>query len=119
MVVSVMRVTKLVAVGLLALSLSGCAAMLMDQSTSRGSTPAPAEKRSADQVSADQLLASAIRARLSKDPATRPLAVNVSVYQGAVTLRGGVKNAQERSTIERVTRSVGGVKSLRNEIQVR
>jgi len=118
--------------------LVGCAAALLGRASSSGSASrAPAQAsgtaqrsgssnngsaantRSGAQIDQDRQIAATVRSKLLGDPATKSLAVNVDAYQGVVSLRGDVSKAEQRSAVERVARSVGGVRGVRNELKVR
>ena len=131
-----------IALVMVTLSLSGCAAALMGRAASSGTTSgssAPtssgggasqrstgsssagtaAGARSAAQVEQDRQVAAAVRGRLLADVSTKSLAVSVDAYQSVVSLHGEVARAEQRSAAERVARSVAGVRSVRNELRVR
>jgi hyperosmotically inducible protein len=74
--------------------------------------------RSAGQIEQDRQIATSVRSKLSADSSTKSLSVGVDAYQGVVSLHGAVSNAGERSAAERVTRSVAGVRDVRNELRV-
>jgi osmotically-inducible protein OsmY len=127
------------------LVLSGCAAALMGRAASSGSssgttqsssggsqraggpastTPSNTQRagnatRSAAQIDQDRQVAASVRSKLSADAGTKALAVGVDAYQGVVSLHGEVANAGQRSAVERVARSVAGVRDVRNELRVR
>jgi hyperosmotically inducible protein len=83
--------------------------------TSSGSS----STRSAAQIEQDRQVAASVRSKLSADAGTKTLAVGVDAYQGVVSLHGEVSNAGQRSAVERVARSVAGVRDVRNELRVR
>ena len=86
-----------------------------------GSAPSSngSSSRSAAQIEQDRQVAASVRSRLSADAGTKSLAVGVDAYQGVVSLHGEVANAGQRSAVERVTRSVAGVRDVRNELRER
>ena len=131
-----------IALVMVTLSLSGCAAALMGRAASSGTTSgstAPTSSgggatqrstgsgsagsatgaRSAAQVEQDRQVAAAVRGRLLADVSTKSLAVSVDAYQSVVSLHGEVAKAEQRSAAERVARGVAGVRSVRNELRVR
>jgi osmotically-inducible protein OsmY len=70
---------------------------------------------------ADIKLAAAVRRALMKDKTLSTSAHNVKLVasQGTVTLRGPVKNEDEKSRVESVVKSVAGVNSVDNELDVK
>jgi len=70
---------------------------------------------------ADIRLAAAVRRAIVKDKSLSMSAHNVKLVasQGAVTLRGPVKNADEKSKVEADAKSVGGVSSVDNELDIK
>lgn len=59
-----------------------------------------------------------VRLRLAGDPAVNGGALQVEVKDGAVTLRGNVKNEKAREKAEKHAKKVKGVKSVTNELKV-
>ncbi|MBL8292312.1 MAG: BON domain-containing protein [Bryobacterales bacterium] len=59
-----------------------------------------------------------VRMRLAEDPAVNGGALQVEVKNGAVTLRGNVKNEKAREKAEKLAKKVKGVKSVTNELKV-
>ena len=59
-----------------------------------------------------------VRMRLAGDPAVNGGAHQVEVKDGAVTLRGNVKNEKAREKAEKLAKKVKGVKSVANELKV-
>lgn len=66
----------------------------------------------------DLTLQAKIRAGLRADPATRSTSVVVGTKDGSARLEGLVANREEWKAVERVVKSVAGIKSLKNELRV-
>jgi len=67
---------------------------------------------------ANAALADKVRAALEADPALRPLAVDVVVSAGAVTLYGTADTPANRDKAAKVASGVDGVKSIQNQIVI-
>ncbi|HYV25133.1 MAG TPA: BON domain-containing protein, partial [Pyrinomonadaceae bacterium] len=79
---------------------------------------APASGGSASTGSDDSTVQAAVDKKLSDDPALSALGVTVTVMNGKATLIGAVHNNAEKNQVERVVRSVKGVKAIDNQITV-
>ncbi len=66
----------------------------------------------------DAAIRDAVAAALARDPATDAYELDVSVHRGSVTLSGEVESWAERNLSETVAKSVHGVTSVRNAIDV-
>ncbi|WP_109126545.1 BON domain-containing protein [Dyella sp. C11] len=81
------------------------------------------ESAPASQVhnSADAQLQASVRKAIANDPSLSDDGhhVNVIVAEGAVVLRGKVKNDAEKTRIDSLVRQVSGVKELTNELDVK
>ncbi len=68
----------------------------------------------------DQSLSDRIQQTLKNNTASAPLAqnINVSVQNGVVTLTGSIPGDQQRQTVDDLVRSVSGVKSVYDRMQV-
>ncbi|MCH7344605.1 BON domain-containing protein [Pelomonas sp. CA6] len=67
----------------------------------------------------DATLATLLKTKIAADPTVSAMAINVEISQGVVQLNGVAKNAEERTRVEQLARSVSGVKDVRNNIEVR
>src|SRR5690242_11292656 len=79
--------------------------------------PVPATQSLSD---ADNSLVYRINKALTKDAYTRTFAPNVHVYSqnGAVTLTGAVPTDSDRQAVDNIVRSLAGVSSVHDEMQV-
>jgi osmotically-inducible protein OsmY len=66
----------------------------------------------------DDKIVDEVRLKLTHDTTVRGGALDVSVKDGVVTLRGKVKQAKQKSKAESLAHKVKGVKSVVNEITV-
>jgi len=69
-------------------------------------------------IDEDATLAARVTSALGADPALRLLAIDAKSSGGVVTLYGTADTRAHRERVERVTSSVPGVKSVRNELVV-
>ncbi len=67
----------------------------------------------------DASIAARVKAALSADPELRPLLVSVATYRGAVQLSGSVNSQSQADRAVAIARSVKGVQSVGNELQLR
>lgn len=74
---------------------------------------------SVGQVVDDTTITTKVKAALADDAATNAFQINVETKNGVVQLSGFVDNSAGKAAATRVARSVGGVRSVRNEIDVK
>ena len=67
----------------------------------------------------DATITTQIKSRMLENPAVSGTSISVETLNGTVMLSGFAKNANEKTTAERIARDVNGVKSVKNEIAVR
>lgn len=67
----------------------------------------------------DSVITSKVKAKLLEDKEVSGLAVNVETFKGVVQLSGFVKSEAERQKAVQLARSVGGVKDIKNDIQLK
>ena len=79
-----------------------------------GGTTAPPTQS----VNMDSTIQSAVDKKISDDPEISTLGITASVIDGKATLIGTVKTAALKTQIERLVKSVKGVKSVDNQISV-
>ena len=78
-----------------------------------GGTTVPAES-----VNMDSTIQSAVDKKISDDPEISTLGITASVIDGKATLIGTVKTEALKTQVERLVKSVKGVKSVDNQISV-
>jgi hyperosmotically inducible protein len=75
--------------------------------------PAFAQGTSADDKIFDQ-----VRQKLANDPDVKGAGFDVTVKNGAVTLKGTVKDERAKEKAERIAKKVKGVTSVTNQLKV-
>lgn len=71
------------------------------------------------QASSDDQIYDLVRRRLAGDPDVRGGALDITVKEGVVTLRGVVRSEKAKKKADKLTRKVKGVKSVVNELSVK
>ncbi len=74
--------------------------------------------RSVGEAVDDNALTAKVKAALAADSTTKAYQINVDVNEGRVALGGFVDSEEGKSNASRVARSVHGVKSVENNLQV-
>jgi hyperosmotically inducible periplasmic protein len=77
------------------------------------------DKRTTSQIAVDGAITAEVKTKLIADTEVKALDINVDTYENVVILRGEVATAEQRAQAERVARSIGRVKAVRNELRVR
>ncbi|WP_018079252.1 BON domain-containing protein [Thiobacillus denitrificans] len=67
----------------------------------------------------DAWITAKVKALLLKDEGVKGLDVNVETSKGTVQLSGWVKDESQIAQAEKITRSVEGVKGIKNDLQVK
>jgi osmotically-inducible protein OsmY len=94
-----------VMIGVSALTLTACAVQ-RDQST-------------AGQYVDDSVITTKVKAKFVDNKAVAASAIEVETLKGVVQLSGFAKSADEKSSAEKLAKSVEGVQSVKNDIIVR
>lgn len=94
------------------------AAIADDAAGTRGGEPGAAT-RSTGEVVDDATITAKVKSAFVQDDKVSALDVKVNTYRGVVQLSGYVDNGVLRDRAADIARSVGGVKSVQNDIQVR
>ncbi len=71
------------------------------------------------QASSDDQIYDLVRRRLAGDPDVRGGALDITVKEGVVTLKGAVRSEKAKRKADKLTRKVKGVKSVVNELIVK
>ena len=99
------------------LALLAPAALAADQPAEKGAVSKAAEKVK-ENVS-DAAITAKIKAEFAKDKQVSALNINIDTdNKGAVTLKGTAKSNEEKAKAESIAKSVSGVTSVKNDIQV-
>jgi hyperosmotically inducible periplasmic protein len=75
--------------------------------------------RSAGETLDDATVTAKVKTALARDPATSAYKIEVESYRGDVQLNGFVETADMKSSATRVAKSVGGVKKVSNNLEVK
>jgi osmotically-inducible protein OsmY len=109
----------LIAAALGCTALSGC----VSTEDSKSETAAPksdaASHETAGEVVDDSVVTAKVKAKLVDDPVTKAYQINVETFKGTVQLSGFVDSADAVARAERLAKDVGGVKDVKNSLQVR
>jgi osmotically-inducible protein OsmY len=76
-------------------------------------------QQSAGEVIDDSVLTSRVKVALIDDPITQAGQINVKTYRGVVQLTGFVDSTTMKTKAGEIARSVDGVKSVRNDLEIR
>ncbi len=99
------RITSFIASALVAIAISGCAS--------------DGGRRSTGQAIDDSVVASRIKTGLIANPTTKAHQIDVDVYRGKAQLNGFVDSQEAKTAATDVAKSVNGVQSVRNNLQIR
>jgi osmotically-inducible protein OsmY len=102
----------LVAAALGSTALAGCV-------STPGPESEPAARQTPGEAVDDGVVTAKVKARLVDDPVTKAYQINVETFKGIVQLSGSVDSAEARSRATQLARDVGGVKDVKNSLQVR
>jgi osmotically-inducible protein OsmY len=80
---------------------------------------AGAGQQSAGEVVDDGVVTAKVKAKLIDDPVTKAYQINVETFKGTVQLSGSVDSEEARSRATELAKNVGGVKDVKNSLQVR
>jgi len=67
----------------------------------------------------DSTITTKVKAAIFNDPSLKVFQINVETFKGEVQLSGSVDSAQSVKKAGEVARSVGGVKSVKNDLIVK
>jgi osmotically-inducible protein OsmY len=81
--------------------------------------PAAAGQPTAGEAVDDAVVTAKVKARLVDDEVTKAYQINVETFKGTVQLSGSVDSEEARSRATELARNVGGVKDVKNSLQVR
>ena len=81
--------------------------------------PAAADQQTAGQAVDDAVVTAKVKARLVDDEVTKAYQIEVETFKGTVQLSGSVDSEEARSRATELAKNVGGVKNVKNSLQVR
>jgi osmotically-inducible protein OsmY len=96
--------------------LTGCVAAVIGSAPQSGTA---SDTRARAPAAPDAALGSAVRARFGAEPGLRAAPIEVSASRGTVTLRGTVASAAVRRHAEQAARTVAGVSTVNNQLEVK
>jgi osmotically-inducible protein OsmY len=99
-------------------ALAGCASTA-DEEAEASQPSQTTEQQSAGEVVDDGVVTAKVKARLVDDPVTKAYQINVETFKGIVQLSGFVDSAEASSRATQLASAVGGVKDVKNSLQVR
>lgn len=67
----------------------------------------------------DSWVTTKVKTAILNEPSLKVLQINVETYEGVVQLSGFVDNAASRTKAAEIARSVQGVKTVKNELELR
>ncbi|MFN2309009.1 MAG: BON domain-containing protein [Gammaproteobacteria bacterium] len=102
---SLFMVTVILSLGSVTPILNGCAATEGRPSTG--------------QFIDDRAITAKVKAELLNDPVTDGLTINVDTFKGEVSMNGFVGSGEEKRRAGEIARSVGGVKNVNNNLEVK
>jgi len=76
-------------------------------------------QKSAGEMVDDGVITAKVKAALIEDPMTKAHQINVDTYRGVVQLSGFVDDSKSKNRALEVTRNVGGVKEVRNNLEIK
>ena len=83
------------------------------------SQPATTDQQSAGESVDDAVVTAKVKAKLVDDDVTKAYQIQVETFQGTVQLSGSVDSEEARSRATELAKDVGGVKDVKNSLQVR
>lgn len=81
-----------------------------------GCNSAPKKETTAEYID-DSYLTTKVKAAILRDPTLKSSEINVETYKGAVQLSGFVNSRSDITRAVEVTRTVRGVKAVRNDMR--
>lgn len=109
----------LVAAALSCTALAACTSTENRKSETAAQKSAPASHETAGQSLDDSVVTAKVKAKLVDDPVTKAYQINVETFKGTVQLSGFVDSAEAVSRATTLAKDVGGVKDVKNSLQVR
>ena len=67
----------------------------------------------------DSTITTKVKTAIFNEPTLKVLQINVETYEGVVQLSGFVDNAASRTKAAEIARSVQGVKTVKNDLELR
>ncbi len=109
---------KMFVILVILLLIGACTSMLMGSSGKSAGSAIGQEQRSGAQISADDVISTAIRSKFAADNELNLLQLRVESRRGTVTLRGTAQNFSQRDRAVRIATDIDGVMRVDNQISV-
>jgi len=77
------------------------------------------EPQSSGAYMGDSWVTTKVKTAILNEPSLKVLQINVETYEGVVLLSGFVDNAASRTKAAEIARSVQGVKTVKNDLELR
>jgi hyperosmotically inducible protein len=77
------------------------------------------DDRSVDVIAKDAAITGEVKSKLIAEPGINSGQINVDTYEGVVTLRGEIGNESQGAKVEKLARSVSGVKAVKTELKLK
>ena len=77
------------------------------------------EPQSSGAYMGDSWVTTKVKTAILNEPSLKVLQINVETYEGVVQLSGFVDNAASRTKAAEIARSVQGVKTVKNDLELR
>jgi osmotically-inducible protein OsmY len=100
------------------IAMMGAAAAACSTNGEKGG-PAESTAANAGRVVDDSVITGKVKAALVADPTTKAHQITVETFKGVVQLSGFVDSSEARSRATQVAKEVDGVKSVKNELELR
>jgi osmotically-inducible protein OsmY len=100
------------------IAMAGCASTAGQPSGGAAQPSAGTGKQSAGEAVDDGVVTAKVKAKLIDDPLTKAYQISVETFKGTVQLSGSVDSAEARERATQLARDVGGVKDVKNSLQV-
>ncbi len=81
-------------------------------------TATPTDESTGEYID-DAAITAKVKTALVQDPEVSGLAINVETFKGTVQLSGFANTERERQRAETLARSIAGVQSVQNDIQLK
>ncbi len=100
-------------------AVAGCASTDESESSAASRESTGAGQQTAGEVVDDGVVTAKVKARLVDDPVTKAYQIEVETFKGTVQLSGFVDSAEARARAQQLASNVGGVKDVKNSLEVR
>ncbi|MCE2645351.1 MAG: BON domain-containing protein [Burkholderiaceae bacterium] len=96
-----------------------CAIFLGSALVITGGCASTAQHEGTGEYIDDSVITTKVKAAIFNEPSLKVAEINVETFKGSVQLSGFVKTQSEINKAVEVTRTVGGVKTVKNDIRLK